>query len=1081
MKQRYQAGISVPQVLVVLAVVLILATTFMGVVQFQLQRSKFEQATITAGYVAEIGFQQMRADLASANGNWSQIPGIVKDCESSDPYHARCQQVPKTSSFNEFRRVRENPADPNSPVIGIYEAMVETGEKRAIFGNKTITGSTAGFVKDSPTQTVGYDVYGNELCGGSITKGSCQNGQGPFVGVRVTAWLTDRNGNIPPKTRSQTVYGVLSLGEGMGEDGPSGYLLTADQEIIIQPNTDYKMIPDVNPSIPPTYQLEFTSGLFGPVHTNKNFKFVWVNKDVPTTNYQSDQLIMKRNQIGAEGVDGANNPFDIVTNSLQNRLYPYAGALQIETDKPWSLSYHGYVPGHHFIMEPFGHSGLLFWKGTQPAPNTFYRIHYKQSQPNGTPSLTQANPPGILRNYFKFDAERVPSPNQVDFVTVGENIQSVFQCTNPNSTSAICPISTVYTSNNDYDFFPDNVILWFSGGPQPARDKEFIVRPLAHNKAYIFDKLTYSGVAPVYRYSHKHRVLDPMDPVGGNASNRASHGHNNLDLRTLPNHEDEPIQVNLSPTAKDCITNGTEAWESCYRPLDLFDCVLSLDSEPCRWHVHDITVNGAATVAEIPKERNPFIQLAVDKNGDLILPKSETKVKEKPLLRPLSAGDPEGGTQNYLNQLEQLNKYLQLTLGMSMPRNEDGTLNPTTLPGKPNSEEEKNQQYSMGYSAGDATKSYPHADATEDFRAVYFGKKLKYSAGDSAGQPVLNEDSEDNKISDTAEIWVNDNPSPDSSGYMLVSKTKLSADYHRYTYRQIPPSQLILVRDKVVLIGNYRPATSDCSSLYADCHPYTATSAFDLGNATIVDGRLTIVSFTTNPPPVIATSPKYRYDYTPYNKGDIVVVGNVVYRNRFYQNPLALNEARQYDPQPSSPYTSASPSTINDPSIMWVTNVDGTLYREENEESPVGRHNSLGLFASNDVKIAVNAYYYGGSESTVPTSTSEKIRIMGQLVAGNRITISGRKNNGTLIDKWETSTVFSERDVLEVFGTLYSRDIPIFGDYFRRYRYNHYDKSLFVNPLIGAPYYPKVDGDYRNQSIFNNFPKLVNGSWRAGR
>jgi type II secretory pathway pseudopilin PulG len=1009
MKYRYQAGISVPQVLVVLAIVLILATTFMGVVQFQLQRAKFEQATITAGYVAEIGFQQMRADLARANGDWRQVPGIVSDCSATNPNRARCQRVPQTSDFPAFRRVRENPADPNSPVIGIYEALVETGERRALFGNKTITGSATGFVPGSalPTQKVGYDVYGNELCGGTITDSACP---GRFVGVRVTAWLTDRSGNIPPKTRSQTVYGVLELGAGIGEDAPSGYLLDSDQEVVIQPNTDYKWTGS-------GYNLELTSGLFGPVHTNKNFKFVWVNKDVPTANYQSDQLTMIRNQIGAVGASGASNPFDIITNSLQNRLYPYAGALQVEVGSTI------YQPGTHFVMEHFGSMGILAWIGNKPVDGTLYDVYFNQRQTNGSiqPVYEQGG-----RRFFNFREPYVTAPEKVDFIRVGEGLSSIRQggttYTNGGQSCA---------SGNDYCFFPDNVLLW-SSEIHPARNETFIIRPIAHNQTRVFDKLTYSGDAPSYRYSHKHRAID--------GSNSAAHGHNELDARTLPE------QVNLSPIPVSCSTGGADTWEPCYVPYQV-ECLWN--PELCRWHVHNITVNGAATLADIPEARNPFIHMA---------PTSRPQSKPKhniPFLKPLPAGHP-NGTQNYLQQLEQLNKYLQLTLGTAMPRNEDGTLNPTTLPAT--------SDYNYGYLVGDVTKSYPDAGAVEDFRAVYFGTKLKYSAGANAGSDVIAEGS---PISDTATIWVNDNPT--STGYMLVASSKVNSDYHRYTYRQIPPSQLILVRDKVVLVGNYRPATSDCSSLYADCAP--TTTALDLGNATIIDGRLSIVSFTTTPPS----------NYTHYNKGDIVVVGNVVYRNRFYQNPNALNESRQYDPQPVAPYSSASPTSINDPSIMWVTNVDGTLSRD-GEGEPLGRHNALGLYASNDVKFAVNAYYYGGSEGTIPAEPAyEQVRVMGQVVAGNRIAVSGRNSSGNLISDWSTSPVASERDHLQFFGSLYSQSLPTFGDYFRRYRLNHYDKSLFVNPLIGAPYYPKVDGDYRNQSIFNNFPKLVNGSWQAGR
>ena len=161
-----------------------------------------------------------------------------------------------------------------------------------------------------------------------------------------------------------------------------------------------------------------------------------------------------------------------------------------------------------------------------------------------------------------------------------------------------------------------------------------------------------------------------------------------------------------------------------------------------------------------------------------------------PLLKPIPAGaDP--GSVNYKNQLEQLNKYLQLTEGLSMPRNPDGSLNPTNLP--------NNSNYAMGYLAGDGGQDPPNVTVF-DFRAVYFGNDLNYSVGTSAGSPVLAANS---PITDEAFIWVNENEG--SADYMKVASTQINADYNKFLYKQIPPGKVILVKDGLVKIGNYKP------------------------------------------------------------------------------------------------------------------------------------------------------------------------------------------------------------------------------------------------------------------------------------
>ena len=214
MKRFQERGMSIPIVLFILTILTAFAVTFMYTVQFQAQQAGYQQAKITAGYVAEIGFNQMRSKLAKYNGDWKQIPGIVKDCEPVDPFRNRCQYLPESNSFATFVKVRENPIDANSAIMGIYEARIETGQKRDVFGNQTVTGSQVGYIPGTvlSNEKKGYDRFGNQLC--DMGTDGCP---GKYMGIQVTAWLTKSNGELLPKTNSQSVYGVIEIGSSTNE------------------------------------------------------------------------------------------------------------------------------------------------------------------------------------------------------------------------------------------------------------------------------------------------------------------------------------------------------------------------------------------------------------------------------------------------------------------------------------------------------------------------------------------------------------------------------------------------------------------------------------------------------------------------------------------------------------------------------------------------------------------------------------------------------------------------------------------------------------------------------------------------
>ena len=75
---------------------------------------------------------------------------------------------------------------------------------------------------------------------------------------------------------------------------------------------------------------------------------------------------------------------------------------------------------------------------------------------------------------------------------------------------------------------------------------------------------------------------------------------------------------------------------------------------------------------------------------------------------------------------------------------------------------------------------------------------------------------------------------------------------------------------------------------------------------------------------------------------------------------------------------------------------------------------------------------------------------------------------------------YSMNDKLQFYGTIYSYEKPAFTSYFRFFRNYFYDRSLYLNPLVGAPSYPKTVDDYKGQNVFTSYPQVVQGSWKMG-
>lgn len=1080
---RQQRGITIAAVLAIAAVVTILGFTFMGMVRFQVKRTGFEQDTISAAYIAEIGFQQIRAELAAAQGDWTQLTGIVTDCDTTDPFYQRCQRIPNTTSFADFRVVRENPVDPTSPVIGLYEVAVETGEKRSIFGSKTLTGSTLGFVPGSTvsTEQIGYDSYGNQLCDQSTPSTVCP---GNYLGVKVKAWLTDSSGNPRPNARPQSVYGVLQLdSRELGDEGPSGYMLESDEDMVIAANTE---------AHPDTGSIFNTGGFYGPVHTNSRFIFEWESGDASGVQPQNVEIIEKGDSFDpnrfAESVARTFRDESMLFRPFLGVLMAHRNNISASNDDyddlctPRLLSPPEiFELGTEFQHWPYFKEVEIKWTGApQPALGSTYEIEFRRISDNTTRTLTLTR--GSIPSDFSTNPFYCDSPHGDYF-----NCDYVNQPTDASPHPELIPpyeaIEIVAIRQGATTYLPDHLPggslkLWFrrliewkdgsgtvvSPPTSPNTNEDYCVQYINHSLINIYENMTYSGGSPIYRYWHAHPATENFGSL-----NQQAHGHNNI----------LGADFAINSVSGDPGYDGS-TWR----------------------HAHHISNTNEIRNGPIPMASGspmPNTYLNFESSG---YQPANTSLHENPLLQPKGASD----INHYNNQLEQLNQYLQLTLGVPLPRKPDGKLDNSVLLNAPFNATSYEQGYILGkfpssasYSSTVVSKLPSSLQSTEplvDFRATYFGNDLEYSAGAQAGNPVI---SSPTSYEDTAWIWVNDNQS--DSGFMQVAASRINGNFRRYLYRQIPPSKLLLVRDAVVLMGNFDPTTGSCTSQKGSCLDFhTGFAADPPGRATIVDGQLSILSFTTEPPPLGEV--KY------YNKGDIVLVGNVLYHNDFYATPSDKTELRQLQTLPESPYSrsnTVNPSitSINDSAVMWVTNTDGTLHRVGGVA--VGKLDGLGLFATHDIKFSITGHFNGSPGSpglpdpaldinpadsqpdrdpVTGLEMGDMFEVHGQLVAGRKVWVHGDdKVTGIPFsgDEYLPDTYYhSFYDSLRIVGTVYSHAQPNFSEYFRVRREYYFDRSLQKNPLIGAPYYPSTPGDYRNQAIFSVFPSLVQGTWVQG-
>ena len=641
-----------------------------------------------------------------------------------------------------------------------------------------------------------------------------------------------------------------------------------------------------------------------------------------------------------------------------------------------------YIAGSDYYIEYSSGAWFINWAFTgrpEPLANTAYTIEYGYPDP-------------IKDAKMKETIVRSSTANGTD------NFRYIYE-------PIVKQGMYTYTSPKDYCFAPwgnpQKVYIDWSptaaaGGAEPVIGSQYKVTYKPHNPIEIYGPTSYAGSAPSLRYFHEHKAIGGSWP-----RYRASHGHAGL-------------------WGVDFLTNDVDNGQD-YRALS-------------KKHYHTLSTS-AITAPGTPDTyftwgNNSYKPLA----GQL---------KNPPVIAPNNV--------NYYRQREQLNRYMQIAMKNNvMPRDASGNLGlpnpaptsccPGTFPG--------------GCTDGACPSANPvscpergyfdMAGGTKDFRCYYFGNNLKYSAGGLSGQKVPF-----CYYAVPPVIWVNDNGS--SADYMKVASTRLTTDYHYYNYFEIPKngtildtngsgatfaSGLIIVKDGVVKIGNYKPKSPSINC--ADCVTLDVA-----GNSTIIDGSLTIVSYTEAKPT----------DYTAYNKGDIITIGNVLYRNGLYTNDNI--NWKQYDPP------GIQPTNYTATNVTWITNTDGSIITRttNGRVEPVGQVNGLSLIASNDIKFPTTPYWTAGGDTTYDVP-----QINGQLIAGHSVSQCQTSNE-------------SNQDLFIFYGSMYSYETPLF-DYFNTARYYFLDRSLFMIPPLGEPFFPQ-DSTYKSQHIAGtSLIDILPGTWR---
>jgi hypothetical protein len=1035
------------------------------------------ETTQIAKYSAETGIYQMKSQLGVLNTIIDTSDGkkVINEWYKAKNFDG--QYIFPLKSGTESGRSAETTArlsglitlkDFNTNVLGVYKVSIEDGTKLSETG-KTLTGSVI----------EGTDRYNNNIWSTASERDPnvdidklddknvfTRNDKKFFrYGIRVDGYAI--NGAGKSILRAQSVYALLEIPQSTDVIKPGSGTSTNPSSFLLSTNGK----DDLGNNIPLT--LYSNQIITGPIHTNEDFAFRWRGNF--NVSYWSSNTPSSINDRFTVFTKRAATTFDQTPPLV-------SGIVRESNDAANQFTIFGTNFSSNNAANYISFNGGTNWinptstlvNSTSPTIGT----KLKSITIPGY-AVTSGNPAvyniilAVGTSYLRLsvpvdDLTKIqpvnPAPNPLDLDILG--IMQAFKHRDILTDIIYTQTNRDGSGSGDYRFakYPGYpyVIDWAPPGNEPDLNDEYIVTyitnyNLPQQKINVYGQLTYGGASPKLYYLHGHRApyTSALKPYA------SDHGHNgnifdmsNVDLMPAKSPEDYSLDCSL-----------VTGWWNCNHTHELSGYPLGTSATPSftndrmfKWGNDNISYKPA------------FIN---------------TK-KLAPILKPNNV--------NFYTQREYVNQIFKLILDKTLPSDNTGRLdNPNKIP----------EDREKGYYSG-----------SQDFRATYFSNDLKYSNGTlvlPAGSP----------LSATATIYVNDNP--DSVDYLKISATPISTDYKFYTYRQIPRNAptlvnkgtglkdldggIIFVNEGVVKIGGL---SGQKGVVYTG---YRGADTF--GRNTIIDGRLVIISYSEKKP---ANYINTDLNSTTDNPGDIVITGNVIYKNKVYKYhdketiPADKDKIRQYTYEDGSRQYEArfndkngnnintpQPSTILDvlysdnSRVPWVTEKDGSLTKDGSgnilvDSNNRAKVNGLALIASNDIKIPVMQYYQDLNENTFdpkllsdPTSKQDLLVIHGQLIAGHQLTQTkaGTNNSST-----------SKNDQLIMYGSFYSNIPPNFS-YFDRdnptntaeesiSRLYLLDKSILQVPLTGIPYFPK-DSTYTGDAQYISgldLPKIVPGSWK---
>lgn len=1129
-----------PAVFIILILMIATATFLIYVINSGKSQIKVENSTI-AKYVAESGIFQLKAKLAKmtvvddsgkVTNKWYNTKTFKYDanptgnptCADYIFTSAHCNDASRTatntSKESNLIELREDPFNSASKVIGKYRITIDDG---ALKSGKTSTGSVV----------AGNDRYNNKIWSDSTNKNYFSKTGMTRYGIKVDGYATVSGVDVKP---AQSIYGVLDIPQNtktiLPEDwgggtvkAPSSYMLSTNglTNTLSAPKPEDKLL-----------NLLSNQVITGPIHTNEQFGFTFKgNFDMflptgekrPSKN-DNFRVTTKRGTPNT----GDNTPilayqFSFLDASHPRRMTVFGvGFPATNTSLYYSLQY------NDSANPPVAHT--VAWtnplsSGVCGATTTFSGGSFNTSKVSGDNYMEIDLPNDIT---IPFNLSIGKSNQSLTCVIHNEDIinsvpeeklevmgimQSSYEKVISTPLGDVTLPERIYDQNDynsnlakDYRFIGNLLthglgvspyIAWDPAGNEPDSNKTYYVNYLTnynqpHNKIKIYSRLTYSNSSnsfskPKLYYIHSHKAP------------------NTTAAKWVDNHEHRGNIFGLKSVDLLMNNSGTDY---IYTPLQ------AVTYDWTFYHRHEMSSDLLDLNHPVspPTGLPPYYKDTFFTWGDAGVTfgykPSASASKIAPVLVPNNV--------NFNTQRIYFSQVLKSITGRELSVDASGNFqNPAQI----------NEDRDNGY--------YDAKDGIIDFRATYFGNDLKYTAGDFVGADVLPAGS---KISETKIIYVNDKqyldntlvtpnikdditkPNPD---YMKIANRQINSDYKTYTYRQIPKNSsiivpglktpveggIILVREGVVRIGGKNYKTNG-GSVRGDGY---VSSAVNVGRNTIIDGRLTIISYSEKKPsPYVNEDTNSNTD----NNGDIVITGNIIYKNKIYKykdeisSPKYTHDGfRQYPVWVQNKYdptgqTANVPNSISDSSIKWIT--DANSLPVDNDimpctKGPCGDGNeikekvdALALVSSNDIKIPVMHYYQidtnGDEDKFDPTNAKQDVlTIHGQLLAGHQITQTKSKISPGF--PLSPIVVPSKNDQLIMFGSFYSYEQPDLS-YFNRtpvdkFEYSlgriyMFDKGLSQVPLPAVPYFPISSTnpyDPANQFIpGSNMPRIVPGTWK---